>query len=66
VLRSLSDILFGLLALFSEPNVGDPLNKDAANLLANNPEEFKKLVNRTLKGETVRVNNENRKFEKLL
>jgi len=66
VQRSLSDILFGLLALFSEPNVGDPLNNEAANLLAKSPEEFKKLVNRTLKGESVSVNNENRKFEKLL
>jgi len=64
--RSLSDVLFGLLALFSEPNVGDPLNMEAANLLAKNPDEFKKTVVRTLKGETVTVNNENRKFEKLI
>jgi ubiquitin-conjugating enzyme E2 M len=66
VQRSLSDVLFGLLALFSEPNPGDPLNGEAADLLAKNPDEFKKIVNRTLKGETVMVNNENRKFEKLI
>jgi len=66
VQRSLSDVLFGLLTLFSDPNPADPLNEEASNLLAKNPEEFKKLVNRTLKGETVLVNNENRKFEKLI
>jgi len=66
VQRSLTDVLFGLAALFSEPNVDDPLNFEAADLLAKQPDEFKKLVNRTLRGETVTVNKENRKFERLL
>uniref|UniRef100_A0A6B2LK33 UBC core domain-containing protein n=1 Tax=Arcella intermedia TaxID=1963864 RepID=A0A6B2LK33_9EUKA len=64
--RSLTDVLFGIAALFTEPNVDDPLNFEAADLLAKQPEEFKKLVRRTLKGETVTVNKESRKFEKLV
>eukprot|EP01123_Difflugia_compressa_P014611 TRINITY_DN77_c0_g1_i5.p1 TRINITY_DN77_c0_g1~~TRINITY_DN77_c0_g1_i5.p1 ORF type:complete len:231 (+),score=49.99 TRINITY_DN77_c0_g1_i5:140-832(+) len=66
VQRSLNDVLFGIEALFTEPNVDDPLNFEAADMLAKQPEEFKKLVQKTLKGETVTVNKENRKFEKLL
>jgi len=66
VQRSLTDVLFGIAALFTEPNVDDPLNFEAADMLAKQPEEFKKLVQRTLRGETVTVNKENRKFEKLM
>jgi len=43
-------VIYGLIFLFYEPNPGDPLNHEAADLLRKNVGEFKSLVQRTLKG----------------
>merc|ERR1719240_1044416 len=50
---SISSVVYGLLYLFLEPNAGDPLNHEAAQLLRNNAGEFARLVARSLRGGTV-------------
>jgi ubiquitin-conjugating enzyme E2 M len=50
--KGISDIRDGLFHLFNEPNYGDPLNKEAADLLFNNRTEFISYVKKTLKGGT--------------
>mmetsp|Transcript_59 Transcript_59/g.154 ORF Transcript_59/g.154 Transcript_59/m.154 type:complete len:185 (-) Transcript_59:197-751(-) len=50
---SISSVVYGLLYLFLEPNAGDPLNHEAAEVLRNNRAEFGKLVARSLKGGTI-------------
>lgn len=41
---SLKDIMFGLLFLFLTPNPSDPLNKEAAELMLKDKNEFSKVV----------------------
>lgn len=43
-------VIMGLLVLFSEPNPNDPLNKDAANLLANDLRMFQYNVRKSMEG----------------
>eukprot|EP00389_Voromonas_pontica_P001139 GDKH01001698.1.p1 GENE.GDKH01001698.1~~GDKH01001698.1.p1 ORF type:complete len:189 (+),score=21.20 GDKH01001698.1:94-660(+) len=50
---SINSVVYGLLYLFLEPNPGDPLNHEAAQALRDNKAEFKRLVERSLKGMTV-------------
>jgi len=70
--RSLTDVIFGLATLLTEPNTDDPLNFQAADLMVKDGEEFVNLVKRTLLGETVHVGDSkdgkkaNRKFDKFL
>jgi ubiquitin-conjugating enzyme E2 M len=47
---SISSVVYGLLYLFLEPNPGDPLNHEAAEVLRNNRSEFGRLVARSLRG----------------
>jgi len=47
---SLGSVLFGLMTLFLEPNPDDPLNKEAAQLMIDKPEDFKRNVSQTLRG----------------
>ena len=47
---SISAVVYGLLHLFLEPNPNDPLNKEAAELLRNNKQEFARNVERSLRG----------------
>jgi len=47
---SISSVVYGLLYLFLEPNPGDPLNHEAAEVLRNNRAEFGRLVARSLRG----------------
>jgi ubiquitin-conjugating enzyme E2 M len=43
-------VIYGLIYLFYEPNPGDPLNKEAADLFHANIAKFEQTVQRTLKG----------------
>lgn len=47
---NLGSVVFGLMYLFLEPNPDDPLNKEAAQLMIDRPEEFKRNVSKTLRG----------------
>jgi len=46
-------ILFALLFLLAEPNASDPLNKDAARVLREDPAQFVRNVKSSLRGQTV-------------
>lgn len=45
---SISSVVYGLQFLFLDPNPEDPLNKDAALKLQENPKVFENLVQRTV------------------
>ena len=47
---SINSIIYGLQFLFMDPNPDDPLNKEAAEVLQNNPNQFAANVKRTLNG----------------
>lgn len=47
-------VIYGLIYLFYEPNPDDPLNREAAEIYRNDYQQFKKLVERSLKGGTVK------------
>ena len=47
---SISAVIYGLLFLFLEPNPADPLNKEAADALQENPAQFESNVRKTLGG----------------
>ncbi|KAJ2783566.1 NEDD8-conjugating protein ubc12 [Coemansia javaensis] len=46
-------VIFGLQSLFQIPNADDPLNKDAARLMNNDPAEFARTVRLLMRGRTV-------------
>mmetsp|Transcript_83141 Transcript_83141/g.222179 ORF Transcript_83141/g.222179 Transcript_83141/m.222179 type:complete len:89 (-) Transcript_83141:89-355(-) len=50
---SISAVVYGLVYLFLEPNPSDPLNREAADALRANREEFARLVQRSLRGQSV-------------
>jgi ubiquitin-conjugating enzyme E2 M len=43
-------VIYGLIFLFYEPNASDPLNHEAAELFRKDTSQFKRLVERTLRG----------------
>lgn len=47
---NLNSIFIGLNFLFLEPNPNDPLNKDAANVLVKNKNQFTKNVRDSMRG----------------
>ena len=47
---TLGAVLFGLMTLFLEPNADDPLNKEAADLMIDDPTRFEQNVRNTLRG----------------
>jgi len=47
---SLGSVVFGLMTLFLEPNPEDPLNKEAAKLMIERPQEFQRNVKASLRG----------------
>ncbi|ODV93317.1 hypothetical protein PACTADRAFT_51923 [Pachysolen tannophilus NRRL Y-2460] len=59
---SLNAVLIGLQFLFLEPNANDPLNKDAANDLNLDKEEFKRNVYKSMRGGYVK----HEKFDNVL
>jgi len=50
---SLGSVIFGLMTLFLEPNPDDPLNKEAAQLMIEKPQQFERNVKQTLAGGNV-------------
>ena len=48
----LNAVLYGLQFLFLEPNPEDPLNKEAAETLSRNSNEFRTIVYRSMRGES--------------
>lgn len=50
---NLGSIIFGLLLIFAEPNKDDPLNKEAAKVMHENPAQFEKNVSRAIRGNVV-------------
>ena len=46
----LQQVIFGLVMLFQEPNPDDPLNVEAAQHFIRNLDDFKRTVDRTMKG----------------
>ena len=47
---SISSVVYGLQFLFLDPNPEDPLNKEAAKVLRENPTQFQSNVRKTLHG----------------
>jgi ubiquitin-conjugating enzyme E2 M len=47
---SISSIIYGLQYLFLDPNPDDPLNKEAAEVLRDNPRQFEQNVKRSIAG----------------
>ena len=43
-------VIYGLIYLFYEPNPDDPLNREAAELYRSNLPQFKRVVERSLRG----------------
>lgn len=54
-------IIMGLVVLFTDPNPMDPLNKDAANMLAKDSNLFSNLVRYSMKGGYV----DNERFDRV-
>lgn len=46
----INTVILGLVFLFIEPNPNDPLNKEAAELMRNNPASFAQKVKTSLRG----------------
>jgi ubiquitin-conjugating enzyme E2 M len=49
---NINTIIYGLHHLFLDPNVDDPLNKEAAQMLANEPDRFARLVRQNINSGT--------------
>lgn len=47
---SINSIIYGLQYLFLDPNYDDPLNKEAADVLRDNPSQFATNVRRSMQG----------------
>lgn len=47
-------VIYGLIYLFYEPNPDDPLNREAAELYRSDLNQFKQLVQRSLRGGRIR------------
>ena len=49
-MRSFTDLVYGMISLFYEPNPNHPLNHDAGELMKTDIEEYKRILNKTLRG----------------
>ena len=52
---TISSVIMGLQFLMLEPNADDPLNKEAANMLASDRRGFERTVAETFKGRSLQV-----------
>ena len=59
---TISQVIFGVLFLFDDPNSDDPLNREAAALMRSNRVQFANTVKRTLQG----YSHEGRSYQKFL
>ncbi|KAJ2159128.1 NEDD8-conjugating protein ubc12 [Coemansia sp. RSA 552] len=50
---NIQSVIFGLQSLFLGPNADDPLNKDAAKMMSDSPDEFRRSVSASMRGRTV-------------
>lgn len=50
---NLQSIIFGLVFLFLEPNMDDPLHKEAANVMRSNRSQFERNIAQAMGGGTV-------------
>jgi ubiquitin-conjugating enzyme E2 M len=50
---TLSAVIYGLQYLFLEPNAEDPLNKEAADLMVRNHQQFAHHVTESMRGKTM-------------
>ena len=55
---TIQSVIMGLQFLMLEPNADDPLNKEAAQLLADNRRKFEQTVRDTVMGRTLRIGNQ--------
>jgi len=53
---TISSVIMGLQFLMLEPNADDPLNKEAANMLAGNRRQFAETVKRSFRGGPMMIN----------
>eukprot|EP01105_Mastigella_eilhardi_P028291 TRINITY_DN921_c1_g1_i3.p1 TRINITY_DN921_c1_g1~~TRINITY_DN921_c1_g1_i3.p1 ORF type:complete len:147 (-),score=38.76 TRINITY_DN921_c1_g1_i3:118-558(-) len=47
---NVGSVIFGILALFLDPNADDPLNKEAADVMVARPKDFERNVKQTMRG----------------
>merc|ERR1712008_400470 len=52
---TIQSVIMGLQFLMGEPNADDPLNKEAAAMLSDNPRRFADTVKQTFQGRTMQV-----------
>jgi len=63
---TIQSIIMGLQYIMLEPNVDDPLNKEAAKAMADNRDRFAQQVKETLKGRSMMVGSQRYDFPKFL
>ena len=61
---TIQSVIMGLQFLMLEPNADDPLNKDAAQMLADNRTKFHQIVRDTFRGRTMQVGGKRYDFPK--
>jgi len=61
---TIQSVIMGLQFLMLEPNADDPLNKEAANMLADDRKRFTNTVRETFKGKTMLVGSNRYTFPK--
>jgi len=61
---TISSVIMGLQFLMLEPNADDPLNKEAATMMADNRRKFEQTVRETFKGRTMQVGAQRYTFPK--
>jgi len=63
---TITSVIMGLQFLMLEPNADDPLNKEAAGLMADDRRRFDQIVTKTLRGETILCEGKRYTFPKFI
>merc|ERR1712070_453662 len=61
---TIQSVLMGLQFLMLEPNADDPLNKEAANMLAQDRQRFEQVVRQTFRGQSMSISGKRYEFPK--